>query len=230
MNKKQDNIRKIHRILEDRGYISTTELGERLGMTTVSAFYYLRDLVKQNIVERIGKGKKTRYGLRTYENKHIDTTIIDDTAKLLLESGFDDNAIITNQGIRNLLNKHFAFVSPTGVFTQGFEGFIAWCLDNKRRYTDRDIQISKLVFWLTRYYELSLFRRKHGFFDGTASLQEVFRNFKTLMSTIITDNVRKNTTEIFIDTLLFHEIVEIAEFGKTKTALELYFGKENRDR
>lgn len=35
--------------------------------------------------------------------------------------------------------------------------------------------------------------------------------------------------EVFVDTLLFHDIVEISGFGKTKIAWELYLGKQNSD-
>ena len=120
----------------------------------------------------------------------------------------------TREGIENLLLSYFAFVSPTGLFLIGFEAFIAWCLDSKRAYVERSAQVRELVYWLTRYYEFEVLRRKHGFFDGTASLKEV-------LSLIM---------EVFIDTLLFHDIVEISGFGKTKIAWELYLGKQNSDR
>lgn len=214
MNKRQENIKRVLNLLAEKGYISTTQLGKELGVTTVSAFLYVRELLEQGLIERIGHGKNTRYGLRKYENKIIDYSILDNVIDILIESGFEGADMTTREGVENLLLSYFAFVSPSGLFLTGFEAFLAWCVDPKRKYIDRADQIRELVYWLTRYYELEVLRRKHGFFDGTKSLKEVL------------DHIM----EVFIDALLFHDIVEISGFGKTKIAWELYLGKQNSDR
>lgn len=214
MNKKQENIKRVLNLLTEKGYISTTQLGKDLGVTTVSAFFYVRELLEKDLIERIGRGKNTRYGIRKYENKIIDYSILDDVIEILIDSGFEGTDMTTREGVENVLLSHFAFVSPSGLFLSGFEAFLAWCVDPKRKYADRAHQIRELVYWLTRYYELEVLRRKHGFFDGTKSLKEVL------------DHIM----EVFIDTLLFHDIVEVSGFGKTKIAWELYLGKQNSDR
>lgn len=214
MNKKQDNIKRVLNLLSEQGYLSTTQLGVNLWVTTVSAFLYVRELLEKGLIDRIGRGKNTRYGIRKYENKAIDYTILDDAVAILVESGFEWTQMTTREGVENMLLASFAFVSPHWLFLNGFDAFIAWCLDPKRGYTDTSSQVRELVYWLTRYYEFAVLRRKHGFFDGTASLQEVLRGIM----------------EVFVDTLLFHDIVEISGFGKTKTAWELYLGKQNSDR
>jgi predicted transcriptional regulator len=213
MNKRQENIKRVLNLLTEKGYISTTQLGKDLGVTTVSAFLYVRELLEKGLIERIGQGKNTRYGIRKYENKNLDYSILSDVIEILIESGFEGNDMTTREGIENLLLAHFAFVSPGGLFLAGFEAFLAWCIDPKRKYNDKADQVRELVYWLTRYYELEVLRRKHGFFDGTKSLKEVLEHIM----------------EVFVDTLLFHDIVEISGFGKTKIAWELYLGKQNSD-
>lgn len=89
MNKRQENIKRVLNLLTEKGYISTTQLGKELGVTTVSAFLYVKELLKKDLIEKIGQGKNTRYGIRKYENKAIDYTILDDVLDILTESGFE---------------------------------------------------------------------------------------------------------------------------------------------
>lgn len=215
MKKTENNSRKILDFLAQNGPQSTTQVGEYLGMTTVSAFLNLRNMYTSGLLDRIGKGKNTRYSLPdnlTEEQRDVLVQVAD----IMRESGFEDTSLTTILGIQNILLTHFTYVGAIGTMQSGVEGFIAWCIDPKRKYIDRAVQIRELVYWLTRYYELEVLRRKHGFFDGTASLREV-EIIDVYMGT-------------FIDTLLFHDIVEISGFGKTKIAWELYLGKQNSDR
>lgn len=213
MKKTANNSRKILDFLAKNGPQSTTQVGKYLGMTTVSAFLNLKNMHKKGLLDLIGKGKNTRYSLPdnlTEEQRDV----LAQGADIMRESGFEDSSLTTILGVPSLLLTHFTYVGAIGTMQSGVEGFLAWCLDPKRVYVERSAQVRELVYWLTRYYEFEVLRRKHGFFDGTTSLREVI-------------DAHMGT---FIDTLLFHDIVEISGFGKTKTAWELYLGKQNSDR
>jgi DNA-binding MarR family transcriptional regulator len=213
MKKTEQNIYKILDFLALHGAQSSTQIGKYLGMTSVSAFLNLRAMLEKGMIEKEGKGKNTRYRLTdnlTDEQKAVLVAVID----ILRESGFDDPDITTQSGLRHMLTAYFVFVSPEGRMLVGIEGFIAWCRDAKRGYTEPSIYVRELVYWVTKYYEYEVLRRKHGFFDGTLSLEKVLLPY----------------TSLFIDTLLFYDIVEVSGFGKTRTAWELYLGKQNSDR
>ncbi len=213
MKKTEQNVQKIYDLLALHGAQSSTQVAKYLGMTPVSAFLNLRRMIEKGVIEKVGVRRSTRYRLIdtiTDEQKSVLISVIG----ILKESGFDDPDITTESGLRRILVAHFAFVSPEGRMLVGIEGFIAWCRDAKRGYTERSEYVRGLVYWVTKYYEYEVLRRKHGFFDGTLSLEKVLLPY----------------TPLFIDTLLFHDIVEVSGFGKTRTAWELYLGKQNSDR
>ncbi len=80
MKKTEQNIYKILDFLALNGAQSSTQIGKYLGMTSVSAFLNLRNMLEKGIIEKSGKGRNTRYGLidtLTDEQKAVLAAVID---------------------------------------------------------------------------------------------------------------------------------------------------------
>ncbi len=106
--------------------------------------------------------------------------------------------------------KYCMYIAIDDTILTGFDAFLAWCTDPKHNFSDRII--AKAMEYLEIIASIEIRRKKHGFLDGTESARS---NLTGL-------------TDIAFDRFLFYmpSVLENG-FGRTRTAIELYYGKLN---
>ena len=106
--------------------------------------------------------------------------------------------------------KYCMYIAPDDTILTGFNAFLAWCTDPKHDFSDRIV--AKAMEYLDIIGSIEVRRKKHGFLDATESART---NLNDL-------------TDIAFDRFLFY-IPSVLEngFGRTRTAIELYYGKLN---
>jgi hypothetical protein len=109
-----------------------------------------------------------------------------------------------------IFEKYCMYVAMDDTILTGFNAFLGWCTDPKHNFSDRIV--AKAMEYLDIIGSIEVRRKKYGFLDGTESART---NLNGL-------------TEIAFDRFLF-SIPSVLEngFGRTRTAIELYYGKLN---
>lgn len=209
MEKSEEKLKNMLVFVENNPGLSSTQIAKSLSISPPTAWKYLGILVKSGKVELKGNRKSSRYFPKSEESA-LTPNILQRAIEIVSDS-FEIEGGFSPQQIEADLKESFAYIHPSGHISYGIIGFISWCHDPKRAYTDIGRQLG---LYLGHYFDEEHKRRKHGFFDGTASLQA------NLLGQM----------KIGIDTLLFMESAEISGFGRTRIALELYYGKQNSDR
>lgn len=116
----------------------------------------------------------------------------------------------TGESFDAIFEKYCMYIASDDTILTGFDAFLAWCSDPKHNFSDRIV--SKAQEFLEIIGSIEFRRKKHGFLDGTESARA---NLTGL-------------TDIAFDVFLF-AMPSILEngFGRTRTAIELYYGKLN---
>jgi hypothetical protein len=116
----------------------------------------------------------------------------------------------TSENFDLTFEKYCMYIAPDDTILTGFYAFLAWCTDLKHNFSDRIV--AKAMEYLDIIGSIEVRRKKHGFLDGTESART---NLNGL-------------TEIAFDRFLFYmpSVLENG-FGRTRTAIELYYGKLN---
>jgi hypothetical protein len=105
------------------------------------------------------------------------------------------------------------YIATDDTILVGFDAFLGWCTDSRHDYSDRIV--AKSIEYLEIIGSIEYRRRKNGFLDAGESAR----------------NNLKGITEIGFNSFLFcMPSVLDNGFGRTRTALELYYGKLNGNR
>lgn len=210
MNKKRENAKKILEFVRNNNGISSTEIGKYMNITTVSAYHYLDDLLWKNLIYKTGLGKNTRYFYMTKKIHFNKDKLVEETLRIL-EDVYEFS--LKKEEIIHIFERNFCYLDArNGELSYGIQAFILWCQDPKRNFRDEIIP-KEWARYIVHFLDMEALRRKSGFFDGTESMRKILAPY----------------TDIFIDKMLFCHISEISGFGRTRTAMELYYGKQNSD-
>ena len=200
--------------------ISAPLVAEKLSMSRVSAYRHLQKLLSLKMVRIQGNGKATRYfphelitiGINFSENGRKWTTDQVENFKeevlFLLKKEFDENQ--SSEGIDEVFDTYCMYIASDDTILTGFLAFLAWCSDPKHDFSDRIIE--KALEYLEIVGSMEFRRKKNGFLDGTSSAISNIQEF----------------TKIGFDHFLFlmPSVLENG-FGRTRTSIELYYGKLN---
>jgi DNA-binding Lrp family transcriptional regulator len=220
MNKREKLQEEIYTIVGAHAGISAPDIAKEVHISRVTAYTHLKELIELGIIESIGKGKSTLYRrmspkdarilrkkkweptLQRFED-YILTEIIQRTQD---ERGED----VSVDSIRSIFDAYCMYIDPINQIYAGLHAFALWCLDEKHDFSDR---VGEKAF---EYFEIiggiEYKRRKNGFFDGTPVYKSNLTGYM----------------DIAIDRFYFHEIFALPNgFGRTRTALELAYGKSN---
>ncbi len=206
-------------IIENPG-ISAPQIAEKFDMSRVTAFRHMRVLVSLKKVRIQGQGKATRYFPHEsfYIGSNIATrvkgwnpdqvNILKEEVLFALSETYGESE--TSENFDVVFEKYCMYIAPDDTIITGFGAFLAWCTDPKHNFSDRIV--AKAMEYLDIIGSIEFRRKKHGFLDGTESART---NLDGL-------------TDIAFDRFLF-SIPSVLEngFGRTRTAIELYYGKLN---
>lgn len=211
---------KILELVREQPGISAPQIAEQFGMSRVTAFRHLKNLISLQKVRIHGQGKATRYF--PHGSLYIGTNIATD-----MKGWSPDQVHILKEEILSALSemygeresienfdatfeKYCMYIAVDDTILTGFDAFLAWCTDPKHNFLDRIVE--KAIEYLDIIGSIEFRRKKHGFLDGTESART---NLDGL-------------TDIAFDRFLF-SIPSVLEngFGRTRTAIELYYGKLN---
>ncbi len=200
--------------------ISSPQIAKKLSMSRVSAFRHLKSLLSIQKIRILGNGKATRYFL--HENLYVGANfdngrriwnsdqirILKDEILSALKEQYGE--ALSEDGLNETFENYCMYIAPDDTVLTGFVAFLAWCSDPKHDFSERIIE--KALEYLEIIGSIEYRRKKNGFLDGSESARA---NLKGL-------------TDIGFDHFFF-AMPSVLEngFGRTRTAIELYYGKLN---
>jgi hypothetical protein len=212
---------KIFDLVITRPGISAPSIADELGITRVSAYRHLKTLISLLKVQTKWKGKATRYFPHetTYFKSNIDhrngLTLTESQIQRLkhevvqsINEAYGEDE--TEEAIDKVFETYCMYIASDDTVITGFNAFIAWCTDPKHGFADKIVP--KAVEYLEIIWSIEYRRKKNGFLDGTESANA---NLNGIMA-------------IWFDKLYFlmPSVIENG-FWRTRTAIELYYGKLN---
>jgi hypothetical protein len=211
---------KILEAIKGQPGISASQIAERFDISRVTAFRHIKNLIALQKVRIQGQGKATRYF--PHESLYISTNIATDTQGwnpdqvhilkeeilFALSEAYGEMESIEN--FDATFEKYCMYIAMDDTILTGFNAFLAWCTDPKHNFSNRIV--AKAMEYLDIIGSIEIRRKKYGFLDGTESARS---NLLGL-------------TDIAFDRFLFcmPSVLENG-FGRTRTAIELYYGKLN---
>ncbi len=220
MNKRERLQSQIFDIVSTHAGISAPDIAKEAHVSRVTAYTYLKELMRLGIVESIGQGRATLYRrmsprdtriLFKKESEPILNNRENDILTGIIQRTHDERGEEVNaDSIRSIFDAYCMYIDPMNQIYTGIHAFVLWCLDEKHDFSDR---IEEKAF---EYFEIiggiEYQRRKNNFFDGT----QIYKSNLT------------GCMEIAVDRFYFHEIFALPNgFGRTRTAIELAYGKSN---
>ena len=211
---------KIFELVKAHPGISSVQIAEKLSISRASAFMHLRDLISLQKIRTQGTAKATRYFLhelmRIGENfgsngKSWTPDRVHTLKEEILFALADEGGELgTVEELDGIFEEYCMYVAPDDTVLTGFHGFLAWCGDSKHDFSDRIT--AKALEYLEIVGSIESRRKKNGFLDGSESARA---------------NLRK-LSPIGFDHFFF-AMPSVLEngFGRTRTAIELYYGKLN---
>lgn len=97
--------------IKSRGQVTASELGDFLLISQRAVFKQLANLVAEGKIEKIGQPPKVFY-------------------LLAKEKAILEEAILLDKKIRNVVDKNYLIITPSGERKEGLGGFAYWCRKN----------------------------------------------------------------------------------------------------
>lgn len=144
----------------------------------------LKNLADKGILRKIGKPPKVYYLLQ--EKKET----------LMFEP--------VDRKIKQIIDRRYLYVSPSGESKSGWGGFLAWC---QRTGQDPSKTAKDYISTLKKFDKF----QKNGLIDGIPKMKNTFR-------------------EVFLDKLFYLDFYSIERFGKTKLGQMLLYAKQSQNR
>lgn len=220
MNQKNLTEEKVFELVKASPGISSPQVAEKLSMSRVSAFRHLKSLLSIQKIRALGNGKATRYFL--HENLYVGANsgnegkvwssdqvrILKDEILFALTEQYGET--VSEEGLNETFEDYCTYIAPDDTVLTGFVAFLAWCGNQKHDFSERIVE--KALEYLEIIGSIEYRRKKNGFLDGSESARA---NLKGL-------------TDIGFDHFFF-TMPSVLEngFGRTRTAIELYYGKLN---
>jgi biotin operon repressor len=208
MNHKFASTKVILDLLVEYQHLSATEISEKLGKSRVIIHRYLKSLLSDGKVIKIGTAPHTRYQLKD-TNLVIPTLrvcTIEDTKKY--KNGFPihwENFLDISFSDRKILDEYFLKFSPTGKKYEWMSGFIAWCLE-------REYNTEKQI---TNFLSIVKHIEKEQNICGLLSVREAFW---------------KDFDSVALDTVYYADQYKWMEFGRGKLAELTFYAKQSQNK
>lgn len=188
--------------------MKSTEIANELGISRVTVYLHLQELIREGRVEMRGRSTATRYFpiVQTIQ----DDTIIQDIQQILYEK-YEE--VVLPEDIVNTLDKYMMYIDDQDMISYGLSAFILWCHDPRHEFIQNIPE--KAVEYIDLIGSIEYLRSKNGLLDVTTSARAILRE----------------DMEIGFDRFLICMVSVLSHgFGSTRTALSLRYGKKNSNR
>ena len=181
-----DTSKKIVSFIKQNRSVKPIELVAYLGLSRQAIFRQLKKLTTQEILVKSGMPPNVFYSLK--EDVQVEQ-----------ES-------ILDQKISKIVEKNYLFITSSGDFLSGLQGFAYWC---KKNQLPLDKTAQEYVEVLNKYAN--------------------FRDKKTsLISGLV--KFRQAFVKVFIDQVYYLDFYSLERFGKTKLGLLLLYAKQSQNK
>ncbi|PZM85041.1 hypothetical protein DLH72_02460 [Candidatus Gracilibacteria bacterium] len=200
-NYKFSSLKQIIDIFDGEQIFGATEISEKIGKSKVLIHKYLKELVSQNILEKVGKGAHTKYKKVNFEG-NTDKKIVGQGENI----SKNEKNIFLNYKERKILEENFYKFSPIGEIFKGFSGMRSWC-------EERKLDLEKSV---KRFLEVSYLLEQNFDDCGLIDATKIFSR-----------NMEKN----IFQKIFYADQYNYLEFGRGKLAEIAFYAKttQNKD-
>jgi DNA-binding transcriptional ArsR family regulator len=108
-----DTREKIIKLIKDKGQITANEIAEYLDISRQALYKHLPDMLSGKQIIKIGRPPKVFYTLKEKESEKTSHEVDNET--------------------KNIINKNYFTITPSGEKLEGFAGFVYWCEKQKFR-------------------------------------------------------------------------------------------------
>ncbi len=176
-------VEKIAEYIQKKRQATVNELVDYLGINRSAVYKHINKMLKHNVLDKVGRPPKVFYLLK--EKPDRENEIIDSAKKDIIE-------------------KNYLIITPSGEKKDGFTGFNYWCNKNN---LDVPKTADEYIKTLLKY---SKFKRG-GLIDGMQKFSNTF-------------------SEVYLDKIFYLDFYSIERFGKTKLGQLLLYGKQSGNR
>jgi biotin operon repressor len=169
--------------------VSVNALAEVLTIKRIMIQRHLHNLIESGELIKVGIPPKVYYSI----NKKIDA---------------EKKEYNINPEIIKIIDDNFTLLEPDGVEIEGFEGFVKWCNDEKRKYE----VVNKADEYVKLLKEYDNFK-KDGFINATQKLTATF-----------------DKENQFLNELYYLYPYSFPVFGKTKMGQWLFHAKQTQNK
>lgn len=177
----------ILKIIKENGQIQVKDLVKTLGITQAAIHRALNNLMAQGLLGKKGSPPKVFYYLLKPAKEWPEPQI--------------------SETEKNLLNKEYLYIDPTGVIFTGINGFLKWMQETKNNQKTENC-IADYIKILT---EANSHKNKMGLIDATDRFKKVF-------------------DQVHLDQIYYFDFYSLIKFGKTKMGQYLLHGKQAQDK
>jgi len=174
---------KIKQYLKEKTRVTGNELSDYLGISGRAVRKQLANLLKGGEIDRVGRPPKVFYLLKEQHDKENE---IIDSAK------------------RDIIEKNYLIITPSGEKKDGFTGFNYWCNKNNLDVAKTADEYIKILLKYDKF-------KKGGLIDGMQKFNNTF-------------------DEVYLDKIFYLDFYSIERFGKTKLGQLLLYGKQSGNR
>jgi hypoxanthine-guanine phosphoribosyltransferase len=179
-----DTRERIYNFIKKEKKVTANTIVEQFDLSRWAIYKHLNKLLDERKISKIGKPPKVFYFVSEAEHKAEIYTVSDK--------------------IKNFIDKRFLDISPGGIETMGWQGFIQWCQKRRLEVVSSANDFVKIV---KKYDSI----RKDGLLDGMKKMKSTF-------------------SKVYLDKLFYLDFYSIERFGKTKLGKELLYAKQSQDR
>ncbi|MDP2930846.1 MAG: hypothetical protein Q8N56_04595 [bacterium] len=182
---KKSTSERIIEYIDLKRRVTAKELVDYFEISRQAIFkHHLSKLLKSGMISKIGKPPKVFYSL--------------------IEKTTDKKEYSISGAIRDLIEKRFIEITPTGEIEKGWDAFVNWC-------TKRELDILKsakdYASVIGKYDAI----RKNGLLDGMRKMKNTF-------------------SKVYLDRLFYLDFYSIERFGKTKLGKTLLYAKQSQNK
>lgn len=181
---KTDTSRKIIEFIAKNKFTTAKEIIAFFNYTPAAIHRHLSKLIKNGELKKVGKPPKVFYSINQHKSQKKELEI--------------------NHKTKNIIEKTFLKITPSGEKKEGWDGFLYWC--NKKN--ENPLKTAKEYINTLKKYEA---HKTDGLISGMHKFKETFNS-------------------VYLDEVFYLDFYSIVRFGKTKLGQQLLYGKQSGNR
>ncbi|MBU2539556.1 HTH domain-containing protein [Patescibacteria group bacterium] len=172
---------KIKKYLKEKNRVTGSELSNYLGIGNRAVRKQLANLLRNGEIDKIGRPPKVFYLLKSSVEEKED--------------------VVINKKRKEIIEKNYLIITPSGEKKDGFAGFNYWCNKNN---LDVSKTADEYIKVLNKYDKF----KRGGLIDGLQKFNSTF-------------------SRVYIDKIFYLDFYSIERFGKTRLGQLLLYGKQS---